>query len=373
MPHMGRAIIIYSPHAGKAMYLEQALSCLRQQNLTITDVVPIADLDGRPAQGPAWKAQGLDIVIAAGGDGVVGGVIRHILPDGLPLGIIPLGTANDIARTLHIPQDIQQATKTIIAGRITGIDVGVAQPAEQTPHQASRYTGRPSQAHIVTDRRCYFAHVLTIGLNVQFARLTTNITTRQRFGWLRYPIAALEALKNYEPIELEIEVNGLALPTREEPTTEVNVNRTRSIIVTEPVKFHCKTLQATVVNAPIFGGQWQFALPQASIDDHLLDVVLITDIKLATLVGGIGQLFGNQKGQTNPHSDWHIRNAPHPLLIEAELSGIPRIYHFQAQGAVISSRDNPQDVTLDGEIRGQTPIWTHVAPWPLSVIVPVEG
>src|SRR5437762_2624816 len=216
MSHVKRAIIIYSPLSGRTRYLEQALSSLRQHHVTIADVVSIADLDGLPAQGPVWKTQGLDVAIAAGGDGVVGGVITHIMASGLTLGIIPLGTANDIARTLHISQDIQQATETIINGRIIGIDVGMAQPAEQTPHQASRYPGTPGQAQILPERQSFFAHVLSVGLNVQFARLATNITTRQRFGKLAYPMAALAALKNYEPLELDIEVNGLALPRHAE-------------------------------------------------------------------------------------------------------------------------------------------------------------
>jgi diacylglycerol kinase family enzyme len=373
MPYIDRTIVIYSPHSGKATYLEQALSYLRQHNITITDVVSIADLDGLPAQGPVWKAQGLDIAIAAGGDGVVGGVIAHIIADGLPLGIIPIGKANDIARTLHIPQDIQQATQTIINGRIIGIDVGIAQPAAQAPHQASRHPGRPGQAHILASQQSFFAHVLTIGLNVQFAHLATNITTRQRFGRLTYPIAALEALKHHKPIELEIEVHGLALLAHAEPITEINANRTEPIILTEPVRFRCKTLQATVINAPIFGGQWQITLPNASIHDHLLDIVIITDIKLETLIGAVGRLLGNLNNSTNPHADWHTQNAPHALLKQAELSGIQGVYHFQAQGAVISSRVDPQDVTLDGEIRGQTPLWTSVAPRPLPVIVPATG
>ena len=46
------------------------------------------------------------MAISGGGDGLVGGVITHIAESGLPLGILPLGTSNDIARSLHIPQDL---------------------------------------------------------------------------------------------------------------------------------------------------------------------------------------------------------------------------------------------------------------------------
>jgi diacylglycerol kinase (ATP) len=369
---MEQAILIHSPHSGRAAHLEQALSLLRQHNVAILDVVSIADLDGLPPQGPVWKAWGLDGVIAAGGDGLVGGVITHIAASGLPLGIMPLGRANDIARTLHIPHDIQQATKTIVNGHLIGMDVGVAQPAEQAPHHACRHSGIPSQAQVALNRQSFFAHVLTVGLNVQFARLATNITIRQRFGRLTYPIAALEVLKNYKPIELDIEVDGLVLPTRAEAVTKTSAQQTRPIIITEPVRFHCKTLQVTVVNAPIFGGQWQIALPKASVHDHLLDIVIITDIKLETLISGSVQFLGNLNLTTNSRSEWHSAHAIHPLLQQAELSGIQGVYHFQAQGAVIRSNVDPQDVTLDGEIRGQTPLKTHIAPQPLYVIVPAS-
>ena len=301
---------------------------------------------------------------------MVGGVITHIAASDLPLGIIPLGTANDIAHTLRIPQDIRQATKTIINGHVIGMDVGVAQPAEQAPHQANPSARIPNQVRIALNQRSFFAHMLTVGLNVQFARLATNITVRQRFGRLTYPVAALEVLRNHGPIELDIQVNGLALPTRSEPTTETNANKTRPIIITEPVRFHCQTLQATVINAPFFGGQWQIMLPQASIYDHLLDVVIIADIKLETLIDASARLFGNLNIPTNPRSDWHAQNPLHPLLQQAELSGIQGVYHFQAQGVVISSDVDPQDVTLDGEIRGQTPLHAHIAPQPLHVIIP---
>jgi diacylglycerol kinase (ATP) len=386
MPPTNRAIVIYSPHSGRARHLEEVLSQLRQHNIAITKVIPIADLDGLPAQGPVWKAQGLDIAIAAGGDGLVGGVITHIAESGLALGIIPLGTANDVARTLQIPQDIQQATEVIINGHIIGVDVGVAQPAEQTPHKAKRHRRSPAKVQIPLNQQSFFAHALTVGLNVQFARIATNITTRQRFGRLTYPIAALEFIKHHGPIELDVQIDGLALPKRAEEggtsheeggtsyeeggTSHAATDQTQPIILTEPVRFRCKALQATVINAPIFGGQWQIALPKASIYDRLLNVVLITDIKVETLVGSIAHFLGNPNMPTNPHSSWHIQNAAHPLLQQAELSGIQGAYHFQAQGITISSNVDPQDVTLDGEIRGQTPVRIHIAPQSLPVIVP---
>ena len=64
------------------------------------------------------------------------------------------------------------------------------------------------------------------------------------------------------------------------------------------------------------------------------------------------------------------KNQDHPAIAVAELTGIPGMYHVQAQGITIATSADPQDVTLDGELRGQTPITTYIANQRLHVIVP---
>ena len=66
----------------------------------------------------------VDAVVVAGGDGSISAVLPALLELGLPLGILPTGTANDFARTLGIPQDIEAAIETIAAGRTRTADVG---------------------------------------------------------------------------------------------------------------------------------------------------------------------------------------------------------------------------------------------------------
>src|SRR2546421_4546940 len=131
-----RVILIHSPHSGRSSKLPDALKHIEQTGLEIVNSISIADLDDLPAQGTSWKESGVDVAIAAGGDGLVGGVITHIAESGLPLGILPLGTSNDIARSLQIPQDIELAAQTIARGKEQAVDVGVARPAEQAPHLA---------------------------------------------------------------------------------------------------------------------------------------------------------------------------------------------------------------------------------------------
>src|SRR5438067_11384761 len=132
-----RVVVVHSPHSGRSSKLSEAITYLEQTGLEIVNTISIADLDDLPAQGTTWKENGIDVAIAAGGDGLVGGVITHIAESGLLLGILPLGTANDIARSLHIPLDLAEVAKVIALGKEVEVDIGEAQPAEQAPHIAS--------------------------------------------------------------------------------------------------------------------------------------------------------------------------------------------------------------------------------------------
>src|SRR6266567_9438307 len=190
-----RAVVVHSPHSGRSSKLSEAIAYLEQTGLEIVNTISIADLDNLPAQGSIWKANGIDIAISGGGDGLVGGVITHIAESGLPLGILPLGTSNDIARSLNIPLDIEQAVEVIVSGKEQAVDIGRAQPAEQAPHLTSSTPDSPALRHVSPGKHGYFAHALTVGLNVQFARLATNVVTRQRYGRMTYPFAALEVLR----------------------------------------------------------------------------------------------------------------------------------------------------------------------------------
>ena len=71
----------------------------------------------------AASAPGLDAVVAGGGDGKLTCAAGHLAGTGRPLGILPLGTLNHLARDAGIPVGIEEAAKTIAARRIREIDV----------------------------------------------------------------------------------------------------------------------------------------------------------------------------------------------------------------------------------------------------------
>lgn len=66
----------------------------------------------------------VDAVIVGGGDGTLNAAAPGLMQTGLPLGILPLGTANDFARTLGIPATLEQAVKIIADGQLRAVDLG---------------------------------------------------------------------------------------------------------------------------------------------------------------------------------------------------------------------------------------------------------
>lgn len=360
MTKVRKAIVIHSPFSGRSTQLNEALSYL-QHDIEPADVISIATLDGLSPQGPVWQEQGIDVVIAAGGDGLIGGVITHIVESDLVLGILPLGTANDIARSIKIPQSLRSAAEVIAAGRVGKVDVGKAQPAEQMPHEPSSTHTHPATRRIVQQHHGFFAHALTVGVNVEFARLATNIAIRQRYKGFTYPFAAIEALRNHTFFDMKMVFSGLApaLITQESAPSTIKTQTT----------LHCRALQVTVINAPIFGGALQLAIPGARIDDRLLDIVVVEDIDLERLRTTFLRFFNHAEHPPIPSTTWHEQ---YPEFRLAELTGIPGIHHVRAQGVSIATSIDPQDVTLDGEVRGQTPIHARMADEQLHVLTP-EG
>lgn len=124
----------------------------------------------------------VDMVIIGGGDGTLNAAARGLIESGLPLGVLPLGTANDLARTLGIPEDLEAAADLILAGRTRRIDCG-------------EVNGRP------------FFNVASIGLSAELARTLTR-EVKRRFGRLGYAYAAAQVMARARPFRATIESGG---------------------------------------------------------------------------------------------------------------------------------------------------------------------
>ncbi len=352
-----RTIVIHSPHSGRSEKLAEAITYLEQTGAEVVNKISIADLDNLPAQGTIWKEMGVDVAIAAGGDGLVGGVTTHIAESGLPLGILPLGTSNDIARALHIPQDLHEAAQVIAQGKEQQIDIGVARPAEQASHLATKQQADPLPEQGTPQNYGFFVHALTVGVNVLFAYIATNAEMRKRFGHMTYPVAALKTFVTHDALDIQLEFEGLAMPQASATTQGQAALRGR-------------VLEVAVINTPIFGGQRELAIPSSSFTDQLLDIVVIEQMDVETLGRSIAQFFGpKEHARISQHIGEKRTFRHHP----AELSGVPGIHHVQAAGVTITTSADPQNATFDGEVQGQTPMYVHVADQRLQVRIPDQA
>jgi len=161
----------------------------------------------------------VDLVIVGRGDGTLNAAAAGLVEARLPLGILPLGTANDLARTLGIPTAIPQACNIIARGRKLSIDLGC-----------------------VNDR--YFFNVASFGLST---RITEQLTqdVKKRWGVFAYAATALRVLWQTRPFWAEIRLNGETV--------------------------HVKTVQIAVGNGRFYGGGMAIA-HDATINDQTLDL-----------------------------------------------------------------------------------------------------
>ena len=120
----------------------------------------------------------VDLVIIGGGDGTLNAAIEGLIDTQLPLGILPLGTANDLARTLGIPKSISEACQVIANGEMKRIDLGK-----------------------VNDK--HFFNVASLGLSVQVTQELSE-DLKRRWGVLAYAIAALQVIYRIRPFQAEI-------------------------------------------------------------------------------------------------------------------------------------------------------------------------
>lgn len=343
-----RALMVASPRVyNEWTAVEEAHELLQQQGITIVETLPVHLLDGKPPLAGNWEASGIEQVIAAGGDGTIGAVATHIAGSSLSLGILPLGTSNDFARSLHLPLELQKACQTIAAGHLLTVDLGCAQPAISAPYGLRTMQEQHSVPETPEGQRplhAFFAHALTLGLNVNFARLATSATMRERFGPLTYPLAALSTLGNAQPMKFTLTFQGPACSlSPEEGENEIEPDQ----------PYHFEALQVAVINSPLFGGRLSFALAGVEMSDHLLDILIVECFDPRQLLEAARTaLKADKRGWREAHS-----------------ARFPGIRHVRARQVTIETEE-PVDVTLDGELRGRTPIIVTSVSRALQVFVP---
>jgi diacylglycerol kinase family enzyme len=138
----------------------------------------------------AAAASGLDAVVAGGGDGTISCAARHLAGSGRPLGIVPLGTLNHLARDAGIPADIDEAAAVIAAAHVRPID-------------AAEINGR------------IFVNNSSVGLYPDMVRLRDVQQERSgRSKRMAMLSASLASLRSFRRHRLWISAQGLEAPVR---------------------------------------------------------------------------------------------------------------------------------------------------------------
>jgi diacylglycerol kinase (ATP) len=213
-----RALLLVNRHSrqGKERY-EEAINCLNRLGLKI-----ITESTENPAQlGDVIRRyqQEIDLVIVGGGDGTLNAAVEAIVDTQLTLGILPLGTANDLAKTLGIPNSLPEACQIIANGKSRRIDLGSV-------------NGK------------YFFNVASLGLSVNITQQLTK-EIKQRWGIFAYAAIAFQVVWKSRPFSAEIHINDQSI--------------------------RVKTVQIAVGNGRYYGGGMA-VVHDAAIDDQRLDL-----------------------------------------------------------------------------------------------------
>jgi len=279
-----------------------------------------------PGAGQARAAveQGADVVVAIGGDGTVRAVASALIGTGVPMGLVPLGTGNLLARNLDIPVGSPlSALETVVRGHDRVIDVGwltVVTAARDTADDDVRATDGEEHLFLVI-----------AGLGFDAAMVAdADDGLKARVGWIAYFVAGIKHL-NGRRTRVLVRID-------ESPATST---RLRSLLIG-----NCGRLPGGLT-----------LLPDAVLDDGWLDVAAL-DTRAG--VAGWAQLFGEVVLQ-----GVGVRS----LTARGKVKGVGRIDHTRARRlrVVVPGGEHAQ---VDGELVGRvTEVSARVDPGALVVRV----
>jgi diacylglycerol kinase (ATP) len=227
-----RAVLILNPAAGESPLAEtqSASESIEEAILTTLRAYSIEPevwhtTPDDPGEGLARRAAAalFDLVIAAGGDGTIHAVASGLINSESTLGIIPMGTMNNLAHSLGIPLPIDEACAILDRGETRRIDTG-------------QINGQ------------VFIEVAGVGFEASLFPAAEEIKKPGFFSTLRGSVAGLITLFTFKPGKLKISIDE---------------KRTRSY----------NAIQVTISNAPFYGMHFQVA-SDILMDDGLLDVFI---------------------------------------------------------------------------------------------------
>jgi YegS/Rv2252/BmrU family lipid kinase len=267
-------LVITNAAAGSAheQAVEAAIGTLRER----------ADVEVVATESPedcavAVTGRGSRRLVVCGGDGSVHVIVSALhragdLED--PIGLIPLGTGNDLARTMGLPLDPVEAARALLDGQPRPLDL------------------------LVDDAGCVVVNAVHLGVGAEAARAAASL--KPRLGRLAYLVGGLTAGASTAGWHLAVEVDGQELVSRQRPVLQVGIGLGRSVGGGSPLT------------------------PHSVLDDRMADVVV------SRAVGPLARLGYALRLRRGAHVD-----RPDVLTArgkEVAASGEP--FHYNADGEV---------------------------------------
>lgn len=179
-----------------------------------------------------FSSKACNAVVAVGGDGTIHDVANGLIHSNIPLGIIPAGSGNDLARALDIPMDYKRALERILRGKKRKMDVG-----------------KIGEEYCMT--------VTGIGFDGKVAEINNaakykDLLNLVRLGDLSYGLSVLHALFQYRPVRIQLKIDG-------------------------EVQSFSNVWFIAIANTPNYGGGIKIC-PDACYDDGLFDICIVHSV-----------------------------------------------------------------------------------------------
>lgn len=277
-----------------------------------------------PGTGQAEKAleRGVDVVIAAGGDGTVRTVAEVLRGTGTPVALLPSGTGNLLARNLNLTlDDVEHALDSAFGGADRPIDVGVADIRDADGKKSTH------------------AYLVMAGLGIDAKMLAaTDDELKAKAGWLAYAKAIGAVLRDKNELRLRYQLDG----------GRVHAVRAHTVMIG-----NCGSLPANIL-----------LLPEAAVDDGEFDIVVLRPEGFVGWVQIVVKVLWENGVLRRTSAGRRLMGSSKEV----------RALNYLKGSEFILRLSRPEDVELDGDLFGKAAaIKTWIDPRSLIVKVPAEA
>jgi diacylglycerol kinase (ATP) len=260
---------------------------------------------------------GVDLVAVAGGDGTVRQVASTLVGKNVPLLIIPVGTFNNLARSLGIPLDPIKACQLMVNGTPHWIDAGVA------------------------NGRYYFFEAAGVGVDAQLFPLGESL---KQGGWAAiFRALQVAFVHRQSAIVLQFD-RSIERAYQRSFRGRTPVHHRRRRFLKDRNQIHLRGSFMTIANGPYYGSNFM-VMPEAKLDDGLLSVGVFRDFSKREL---LAHFWSISRGRRQYH---------------------PKLETFECAWLEVTAKE-PLPVHVDGQPIGTTPVRFEIVRNAVSVLQP---